>query len=65
MPRVEVELELEEIAKAIKRLTPGDRETLAILLNPKLQAELKSRWKKARAELNAGETLSVEELFPR
>ncbi|MCI2429336.1 hypothetical protein LM602_06390 [Candidatus Acetothermia bacterium] len=63
MPRIEVELKLEEIAQALKRLTPGERETLAILLNPKLRAELKNRWQKARTELKTGKTLSEEELF--
>ncbi len=63
MPRIKVELNLEELAQALKQLTPGERETLAILLNPKLKAELKSRWQRARAELKAGKTLSEEELF--
>lgn len=63
MPKIEVELKLEEIAQALKQLTPGERETLAILLDPKLKAELKSRWAKARVELKSGKTLSEEELF--
>ena len=61
MPRVEVELKLEEIVQALKQLTAAEQETLAILLNPKLNAELKSRWKKARAELKFGTTFSEEE----
>ncbi|MBI1742360.1 hypothetical protein HYR54_04750 [Candidatus Acetothermia bacterium] len=63
MPKIEVELKLEEIAQALKQLTPGERETLVILLDPKLKAELKSRWAKARVELKSGKTLSEEELF--
>ena len=63
MPKIEVELKLEEIAQALKQLTPGERETLVILLDPKLKAELKSRWTKARVALKSGKTLSEEELF--
>lgn len=63
MPQVKVELKVEELAQALKQLTPGERETLLILLNPKLKRELKERWKKARAELRAGKALTEGELF--
>lgn len=63
MPQVKVELKLEELAQALKQLTPGERETLLILLNPKLKRELKERWKKGRAELKAGKALTEEELL--
>lgn len=63
MPKVEVSIELEQIAKVLQRLTPGEVETLEILLNPKLQVELKDRWKKGKEELREGKTLSKEKLF--
>lgn len=63
MPQVRVELKIEELARALKQLTPGEQETLAILLNPRLKKELKERWKKARAEFKAGKALTEEELF--
>ncbi|MCS6903204.1 MAG: hypothetical protein NZO41_02870 [Candidatus Bipolaricaulota bacterium] len=63
MPQVKVELKVEELAQALKQLTPGERETLLILLNPKLKRELKERWKRARGEFKSGKTLTEEELF--
>ena len=63
MPKVEVSIELEQIAKVLQRLTPGEVETLEILLNSKLQVELKDRWKKGKEELKEGKTLSKEKLF--
>lgn len=63
MPHVKVELKVEELVRVLKQLTPGEQETLLILLNPKLKRELKERWKKAQAELKAGKTLTEEELF--
>lgn len=63
MPKVEVDLEIEQLANALKRLTPGELETLEIMLNPKLRDELKDRRRKAKVELKKGKTLSKEELF--
>ncbi len=61
MPKVE--LRLDQLAKALQELSPGELETLEILFNPALQAELTERWTKAKQEFQAGETLSREELL--
>lgn len=58
MPKVEVDLKLEQLARALNALSPGELETLELLLNPELGEELKRRRREAR-----GETLSEDELF--
>lgn len=63
MPKVELELELEQIAKILGELSPGELETLELLLNPELRAELKQRREKGRLELKEGKTLSRTDLF--
>jgi len=63
MPKVELEVEIQQIAKILKRLSPGELETLEILLNPELRDELKRRREEARVEFKQGKTLSKEELF--
>ena len=57
MPKVEVNLD--QLAKALEELSPGELETLEILLNPELRAELKDRWAKAKREFEEGKTLST------
>jgi len=61
MPRVEVNLD--QLAKALEELSLGELETLEILFNPELSAELKDRWVKAKRELKEGKTLSKGELL--
>ena len=63
MPKVELELEIEQIATMLEELSPGELETLEILLNPELRDELKKRREEARIELKQGKTLSKDELF--
>jgi len=63
VPRVELELEIEQIATMLEELSPGDLETLEILLNPELRGELKKRREEARIELKQGKALSKDELF--
>lgn len=63
MPKVELELEIEQIAKILERLSPGELETLEILLNPELRDELKRRRDEARTEFKQGKMLSKDELF--
>jgi hypothetical protein len=63
MPKVEVEMDLSELAEALAKLTPAELETLEIMLNSRLKAQLKRRWRTAKAELQQGKTLSQEELF--
>lgn len=60
VPKVEVTLD--QLAKALGELSPGELETLEILLNPGLRVELKDRWTKAKGELKKGKTLSKGEL---
>ncbi|HIC96588.1 TPA: hypothetical protein EYP12_08210 [Candidatus Bipolaricaulota bacterium] len=63
MPKVEIELKLEQLAQALNALSPGELETLELLLNPELTEELRRRRKEAREELAQGEALSEDELF--
>ena len=58
-----VEVELEQLAQALQTLSPGELETLELLLNPELTDELKRRRQEGREALAHGETLSEEELF--
>ncbi len=64
MPKVELELELEQVARILERLSPGELETLEILLNPELRAELKGRWESARTELEEGKTYHSTAAIP-
>jgi len=63
MPKVELELGIEQIARILEELSPGELETLEILLNPGLIDELKKRREEARVEVEQGKTLSKDELF--
>ena len=63
MPRVELELEVEQIARILVTLNEQELETLELLLQPELAAELRQRRQEARTELEEGRTLSVAELF--
>jgi len=63
MPKVELEVGIEQIAKILEGLSPGELETLEILLNPELRDELKRRRQEAEIEFKQGRTLSKEELF--
>jgi len=60
---ISVELTFDQLAKAIEKLTPGELETLAILLDPELKQELLERRELAQKEMAEGELLTVEELF--
>jgi len=61
VPKVEVNLD--QLAKALEELSPGELETLEIRFNPELRAELKDRWAKAKEELAKGRTLSKRDLL--
>ena len=63
MPKVELELGIEQIAKNLEELSPGELETLEILLNPDLMDELKKRREEARIEFEQGKALSKDDLF--
>jgi hypothetical protein len=61
VPKVEVGLE--QLAKALQELSPGDLETLEIMLDPGLAAELKSRREEAQREFREGRSLCREDLL--
>jgi len=64
MPKVEIELDLEQLAQAIRSLSPGELETLELMLDPELrERELRRRREQAREELAQGRALSEKELF--
>lgn len=63
MPRVELELGVEQIARILEALSKQELETLELLLQPELAAELSQRRQEARTELEEGKTLSEAELF--
>lgn len=63
MPKVELELGIEQIAKILEELSPGELETLEILLNLDLMDELKKRREEARIEFEQGKALSKDDLF--
>jgi len=63
MPKVEVELKLEQLAQALKALSPEELESLELLLTPELTEELQRRRREAQEELAQGKALSEEELF--
>lgn len=63
MPRVELDLDVEQIARILETLSQQDLETLELLLQPQLAAELRQRRQEARTELKEGRTLSEAELF--
>ena len=64
MPKVEIELDLEQLAQAIRSLSPGELETLELILDPELRGgELRRRREQAREELAQGRALSEKELF--
>ncbi len=60
MPKITVDMSIENIAKSIARLSSEERETLLLLLGPESK-ELKTR----QEEIESGkvETLSHEEMF--
>ncbi len=61
MPKVEIGLE--QLAKALEELSPGDLETLEIMLSPNLRSALRDRWAEAKSELREGKTLSKGDLL--
>ncbi len=63
MPKVELELGIEQIAKTLESLSPQELETLELLLQPELTAKLKQRRREARTELKEGKALSKAKLF--
>jgi hypothetical protein len=54
MPKIQVELEIEQIAKILEGISSGELETLEILLRPELRDELRKRREEARIEFEQG-----------
>ena len=63
MPKIELELGVEQIARILEALSQQELETLELLLQPELAAKLRQRRQEARTELEEGKTLSKAELF--
>lgn len=61
MPKAEVELE--QLAQVLRTLSPGELETLELLLDPELSEELIHRRQNGRNALAHGKALSEAELF--
>jgi hypothetical protein len=53
-------LDFDEIVKNLNRLTPDERETLAILCDPKLAREIRKADREAVKELREGKTIPLE-----
>lgn len=60
---VSVQLTVDQLAQAIRHLTPGELETLAIMLDPKLKRELLKRRRQAEQERATKTLLTAAELF--
>jgi hypothetical protein len=55
-----VQLTLDQLAEAIQTLTPGELDTLALLLNPSLSAEIERASQTVRAGQSA-ESVTIED----
>lgn len=59
-----IQLTLDQLAEAIQALTPGELDTLALLLNPSLSAEIERASQMVRAgELEESVSLENSESF--
>lgn len=63
MPKLAIDVELEELAEVLNQLDPEELETLELLLDPELGSELQRRREQGRDELKQRTTLSEDELF--
>lgn len=63
MPKLAIDVELEELAEVLNQLDPDELETLEMLLDSELGSELQRRREQGRAELKQGTTLSEDDLF--
>lgn len=57
-----VEVNLDQLAKALEELSPGELGTLGVCFNPELIAKLNDRWAEAKRELKEENTLSKGKL---
>lgn len=63
MPKIEVEFDLKQLATILTSLSPGDQETLTLLLDEATTAELLERRALAKQAHQAGTLLTANELF--
>jgi hypothetical protein len=63
MPKVEVDVNLEQLATILASLSPGDQETLTLLLDEATTEELLQRRAQAEQARQAGNLLTADELF--
>lgn len=63
MPKVEVELDLQQLARILVSLESKDLETLEILMDKELSEELLKRKALAEQEREEGKLLTLEDLF--
>ncbi len=63
MPKVEVDVNLEQLATILASLSPGDQETLTLLLDEATTEELLQRRALAEQARQAGSLLTADELF--
>jgi hypothetical protein len=63
MPKVEVDVNLEQLATILASLSPGDQETLTLLLDEATTEELLQRRALAEQARQAGNLLTADELF--
>lgn len=60
---VSVELTIEQIAQAVRKLKPSEQETLAIMLDPALSRKIAARRKLLARERKQHQLLTERELF--
>ncbi len=63
MPKVEVDVNLEQLATILASLSPGDQETLTLLLDEATTEDLFQRRALAEQARQAGSLLTADELF--
>jgi hypothetical protein len=63
MPKVEVEVNLEQLAAILASLSPSDQDTLTLLLDQATTRELLQRRALAEQARQTGTLLSADELF--
>ena len=63
MPKLAIDVELEELAEVLNQLDPEELESLELLLDSELGSELQRRREQGRSDLEQGTTLSEDELF--
>ncbi len=63
MPKVEVDINLEQLATILASMSPGDQEALTLLLDEATTEELLQRRALAEQARQPGSLLTADELF--